>query len=623
MAVFVIVAALNVVFSVFRVRADLTEGKLNSLSAGTRAILSKLDVPVTIRFYASQSENALPVELRPFAARVEDFLEEYRQASNGKIELQKLDPKPDTDAEDSANLDGIEPRMNESGQPVYLGISFTSVDQKVALPFLGPQRERQLEYDITRSISQVTTTKKPVIGIMTTLPMMGSAMDMNMMMMGQQGRRAWIIVDELRNLFEVRELGMETTEIPSDVEVLLIAHPVGITEQAEFAIDQFILKGGKVIAFLDPYNFTTAGARNQMSGPPQGSTLAKLLGAWGLGFDETMVVADGTFRTVIDRGSGREDMLAVLSLTKDAINSGDIVTGELESLLLPMPGAITGKPVEGLRQDILLHSSDHSQLIETFRAQSGGNDLIETFRPSGTKYTLALRLTGKFKTAFPDGPPKAASSQSTETPADGDADEAKAEGEEKASALKEGQRESSVIIFADSDILYDEFAVTVRQFFNRQMMIPMNENLNIVANAVEQLAGDENLISIRSRGDANRPFTVIRDLENAAEEKFRAQMADYTAQLSEIRSKLSEIETSKQPGQKVILTPEMQADLVDLRKKEVELDRTVRELRRQLRRDVDNLQTTLKWLNIAGMPLLVIAIGATVVVLRRRRQAAH
>jgi ABC-type uncharacterized transport system involved in gliding motility auxiliary subunit len=233
---------------------------------------------------------------------------------------------------------------------------------------------------------------------------------------------------------------------------------------------------------------------------------------------------------------------------------------------------------------------------------------------------MALRLTGKFKTAFPDGAPK----PTEETPADPTKpEEKKPEDPNKPAALKEGKAETSILLFADSDFLYDEFSVRVGNLFGQPVRVPMNENLNLVANAVEQLSGDSNLISIRSRSEANRPFTVIRDLETAAEEKFRGQVAEYTSQLTEIRGKLSEIESSKQPGQKMILSPEMQADLMGLRKKEAELDKTVRELRRQLRRDVEKLQGGLKWGNIFGMPLLVIAIGATVVVFRRRRQAAH
>jgi ABC-type uncharacterized transport system involved in gliding motility auxiliary subunit len=628
--VLVLFVALNVIAGGVRLRADLTENNLNTLSPGTRAILKKLDTPVTIRFYLSQSENALPVDLRPFTTRVADLLEEIRNASGGKIEGQRLDPKPDTDAEDSATLDGIEPRMNESGQPVYMGLAFTCVDQRVAIPFLNPARERQLEYDIARSISQVTSTKKAVVGVMTTLPMFGTSMDMNMMMMGQRGRPPWIIIEELQRLFDVRDLGMDVKEIPADVQVLIVAHPAGITESAQFAIDQFILRGGKLVAFLDPLSFTQS-AQNRMPqmAPPQGSSLPKLLEAWGLTFDETMVVADATHRTLIDRGSGREDMLAVLSLTSDAVNSDDVVTGEIESLLLPMPGAFDGNPSEGLRKDILLSSSKEAQLVETFRAQAGGNDLIESFRPSGDSYALAVRLTGKFKTAFPDGPPAAAKPEGEDNTAEG-ADQQKEEkpkddaaaAEKKPESLKESTVETSILLFADSDLLYDEFSVRVGNLLGQEIRMQMNENLTLVMNAVEQMTGDANLISIRSRGDANRPFTVIRDLENAAEEKFRSRVAEFTAELSEVRSKLSDIESSRKPGQNIILSPEMQADLLGLRKKEAELDKTVRELRRQLRRDVETLQTSIKWLNILGMPALVVGLGVTVVAVRRRRQAA-
>ncbi len=635
-AVFVILAALNAVFGAVRLQADLTENRINTLSDASRDIMRNLEAPVTLRFYVSQSENAMPVDLRPFAGRVEDLLDAYRQANSGRVEVLKIDPEPDTEAEDSARLDGIEARLNESGQPVYLGLSFTSVDRKTALPFLSPQRERQLEYDITRAISEVTQPSRPVVGVMTSLPMMGAGMDM--MMMGQPQRPSWLVMQELERLFEVREIGMGAEKIPEEVRTLVVVHPTGLTPAAEFAIDQFILRGGRLIAFLDPFSFLQSMQQRNpmmMQQPPQGSTLPELLDAWGLTLELDKVVADATFRTALDRGSGREDMLAVLSLGQEAANADDIVTGELENLLLPMPGALTGKPAEGLSMDVLLSSSEEAELVETFRAQMGGNNLIESFRPSGTRYNLAVRLTGKFKTAFPDGNPakpaaeeetaEEAGSEDAETEAADGADSEAASPTEEAGpeALKEGAEENSVILVADSDLLYDEFLSTRRNLFGQEIVIPINENLDFALNAIEQMSGDSRLIAIRSRGETSRPFTVIRDLENKAEERFRERVAEFEAELNDVRAKLQDLNQAKQPGeQQIILSPEVQEQLVELQRKEAELNKTVRDLRRQLRRDVEVLEARIKWFNIVGMPLLVIAAGAVVIAIRKGRTAA-
>ncbi len=619
-AVLIILTALNALIGLIKLRLDFTEEKLHTLSDGTREVLKKLDTPVTIRFYASRSTPEFPTPLRVFADRVGDLLDEYRRASNGKVEVIKIDPKPDSDAADSARLDGIQAQPLPSGVPVYLGISVGFLDKKSTIPAVGPERERLLEYDITRAISEVIAEKKPVVGIMGALPINGSPGGMNPMMGG--GQRPWIIANELRRQFEVRDVPMTVENIPADVDLLLVAHPVGISEQTEFAIDQFLLRGGKLIAFLDPLSFHTTLQQQQnpmamMMGmqAPQPSNLPRLLAAWGLSFDTDKVVADSRYRTQINRGRGPEDLLAVLSLDRDATNNDDTVTAQIESLLLPMPGSFTGKPSEGLKMDLLIESSTESQLVETFRAQVSSEVLKNNFAPSGEKKLLALRLSGKFKTAFPNGKPEASSENEN-------SDAPKAAQQSSAESLKESQRETSVILFADSDILADQFCVQVRDFLGQQLVIPFNENLDMVLNSIEQLAGDAELIKVRSRGAASRPFKVVADMQSKAEARFRSRIAELESELSTASARLSELQASKEPGQKFILSPEQQLEIQRFQRKEAEVRRELKEVRRQLRQDIDALQNNLKFMNIALMPFLVVVAGISVAIYRKKKTAA-
>jgi ABC-type uncharacterized transport system involved in gliding motility auxiliary subunit len=296
-AMFLIIVIVNALASTLRTRVDLTAEHAYTLSNGTRSILAKLDTPIQIRFYCTRGDNRMPVFLKTYAQRVEDLLGEYRQASKGQIEIQKLDPVPDSEAEDSAKLDGIEGQARMDGEPIYLGLSISMLDQKQALPFLAPDRERLLEYDISRAISRVTSNERPVIGVMSSLPYGGTPSNPMMARMGQQGQQPWAIISELKRDFTIKDVSVTAEEIPSDVKVLLLMHPKGISDAVQYGIDQFVLRGGKLIAFLDPQSvLDRSGAGNPM-GMSMGSksSIDKLMSTWGVSFDSTKVVADLDF----------------------------------------------------------------------------------------------------------------------------------------------------------------------------------------------------------------------------------------------------------------------------------------------------------------------------------------
>src|SRR5687767_11588504 len=408
-AMFLILVAANLIGSAAKKRVDLTDEKLYTLSKGTKEILKKLDGPVEVRFYCTEGEKEMPLHLKAYAQRVEDLLAEYKQHAKGNVEIRKLNPKPDSDAEDSARLDGIEPQMLQSGEHLYLGLAINYLDAKSALPFLSPEREKLLEYDISRAITRVVSPQRPVVGVMTALPMFGNPMNPMMARMGQQPQDPWVVVSELQRDFTVRQIQMDVDKIDDDIKVLVLAHPKEISDKAQYAIDQFILRGGRLIAFLDGQAIMDQSKNPQNPMMPNfnaNSSLEKLLKAWGIQFDTTKVAADMNFATRFQRNNRQETAAAVLSLNASGINKGDIATEQLDNLLLPFSGVFTGTPVEGLKQDVLLKTTPKSQLVEGFMAHMGGENILKDFKASGTAYPLAIRLTGKFKTAYPDGKPK-------------------------------------------------------------------------------------------------------------------------------------------------------------------------------------------------------------------------
>ncbi len=618
-----ILVGLGVIAGVAKVRMDLTADKLYTLSDGSRKILGKLDTKVTIHFYCTQSENEMPVMLKNYARRVEDLLSEYRQASGGNIEIQKFDPQPDSDAEDLARIDGVEGQSLSQGglvglgEKVFLGLAVTCLDQKTALPFLDPNRERLLEYDLTRAISQVVRTEKPNLALMSGLPVFGQPGNPMMARMGQKGQDPWVFVTELKRDFNVKQIEMTAEKIDDDVHVLVVVHPSNISEKTQFALDQFVLRGGKLVAFLDPLSSVDAanamGAQNMLQRAASGgSTLDKLLKAWGLEFDINKVVADQTYRTMLMRGETPSPEPTWLSLTSEGIDQTDVVTSQIDSILLPFPGAFTGTPATGLKQTVLLKSSANSQLVDKMMAQFGGAG--KDFTPSGKQYSLALRLVGKFKTAFPDGKPES-------KPAD-KADAKDKPADKKDDSLKESKTDGVVILVGDTDLLYDNYAVQIQNFFGQKLISPRNGNLNLLQNMVEQLMGDNNLIGVRSRSVQNRPFTLVKQKQAQAEENYRAKIKELEQKLTDAQQKINSLQTTKDKNQRFVLSPEQQEEVKKFHREEAQVKKDLKELRKQLRKDIDSLETRLKWINIAGMPFLVTAAGISLAIFKRKKTAA-
>jgi ABC-type uncharacterized transport system involved in gliding motility auxiliary subunit len=551
----------------------------------------------------------MPVTLKTYAQRIDDLLNEYRQASKGLIEIQRLDPEPDSDAEDSARLDGVQGQPLPDGQRIYLGLSVTQLDQKQAVPFLAPDRERLLEYDISRAIVRVTQTNKPTIGVMSSLPIMGTPM---MPMEQQAGDQPWAIISELQRDFNVKEVEMTAEQIPDDIKVLMVIHPRTITETGQFAIDQFVLRGGRLLVFLDPKAMLDRMGEG-MTAPPSTSTLDKLLPAWGLSFDTKQAVADMNY--VARTRQGRAP--AILVLTEAAMNKEDIVTADADNLVMAMAGTLSGTPAQGLKETVLIKSSTNSELVDLMMAQFGGESIASGFTPSGKEFPLALRLTGKFKTAFPEGKPKPKPSEET-------ANEEKKEGEKTGPVLKESAKETTVVLVGDTDMLQDQIAIReVPNPLGPRWIMPANGNLGFAQGVIEQLSGDSDLISVRSRASRERPFTVVKKIQADAEANYRSKIKELETSLSDTQKKVSELQKGKQEGQQFILSPEQQQELSNFQKKETEVKTELKKVRKQVRAEIDSLETRIQWLNIAAMPAIVAVSGLGLALWRRRTSRAR
>jgi ABC-type uncharacterized transport system involved in gliding motility auxiliary subunit len=585
-ALFLVLVALNFLLARAPGRIDLTEGDLYTLSPGTQRILAGLETPVRLKLYMTQGE-AVPVPLRGFARRVEDLVDEFKQQAGSKLIVEKLDPKPDSEIEDAAQLDGVEPQQLQSGESFYLGVAVTQLDRKQTLPAIVPQRERQLEYDLLRAIARVGTTDRPKIGLMAGLPVLGEKFNP----FTRQASEPWVLANELRRDYDVKTVPLSAKEIDKDIGVLLVIHPRDLQKETEQALDQFVMRGGKLVAFVDPYAYFDQNAQMPGMPPaPSSSTLPTLFKAWGVQMDPGKVIADVVFAS----GGGQRYTPTVLSLNRSAFNREDVVAGSIETLLYAFGGAFEVKAAEGLAVTELVRSSPNSMLVDNADATKSGDEATKRFQPSGKAFPLALRLSGKFRSAFPEAP------------------------------LRETTRENSVVLVADVDLLADGAAVDVQEIFGRRVVVPSNGNLAFAVGLVEQLAAGEDLTSLRSRAAAFRPLTVVRELEAEAQKEYFGKIQSLEDELQKTTAKLQELQKSQGPAGKSaqLMTPEQQAELERFRKTVAETRLALKEVRKNLRQDAEGLVFWTKVANIAFVPLLVAFAGLLVAFVRRRRTTA-
>ena len=592
--------------------ADFTENKTHTLSAGTRAILTQLDTPVVMRYYATRDSNYMPEQLKLHMRRVDDLLKEYSNISKGKLRLENLDPQPDTDAEDSANLDGINgQRMNE--QNLYFGVAISCLDKTSVLPFLNPNEETMLEYQLSKAIAEVSTATKPKIGIMSALDLKGTPA----MMPGQPPAQGWVIYQQLKQSFDLVDISMEAATIdPKQIKVLLLFHPAGITPEAEYSVDQYLLNGGTVVACLDPYSVAaqmTNPAGNPMMGQQQSnpttSTLPTLLSAWGVNFESGLVLADPTSATKL--GGGREG-IAVLTLVKDSMPEKDnVITKDLGSVTLFLPGAFTKTGAAGITAHTLIKSSTRAGFVDSLKASQLDPTLARTLRSNGTAYDLVTHLSGKFKSAFPDGKPK----PTTQGTANKDAP--------KPESLKEATANGNVFLIGDVDAFYDRFAYNVQNFGGTQMATPSNGNASLLFNLLDQAIGSKYLIGSRSRSAIARPFTVVQKMEADFNKTVGVKIEEFQVKQKAAQEKLSDLQAQKSRGSELYLSPAQEAEIKKLREEQVEYSKLIRGQEKDLRRQKDKLASSITLLNVAAMPALVVFIGFALFIKRRSATRAR
>jgi ABC-type uncharacterized transport system involved in gliding motility auxiliary subunit len=645
------------------VRADLTEYNVYTPSEGTKAILSRLETPVEIRYYVTDDSKVMSPNERNRARRVSELLNDLVQyaptkeieVTNDKgefeskkvkmLSVKKLNPEPNTDAEDSAIIDGLQAGVSpETNNEVYFGIAIQCLDSVETIPFVPAKPETALEYELARSISSVHGGKSKKIAVMTSMPIAGG-FGGNFQAPPQN---PWMFYELLGKDYELETIPPTATEIPAGVTTLIVVHPHDITEEGQFAIDQYLLKGGNVIAFVDPnffYARAMAGGQPQIPGmPPQGgpgpsSDLDKLFKAWGVTYDMNRVLADLDFGTeIIRRGNFSPTFL---TLTRQSLGSdpkapglNDPMTNMLNQLNMLTPGAFEVSPPAGITADSLILSSNENQLIGSFDADptaEGGSDRIrEKFDPLGKPRALVVRLSGEFPTAFPEGNPAKKDEAAKEEGADAKKDDAKEkEGEakkEEDTSLKKATAPGRVLLIADVDFIYDENVVVRQQIPGLNISVPQmrNENLTLVQNAAEQMSGDPDLIKVRSRTGMSRPFTKQNEWYREAQEKYSAEVAEFSQKAKDAEAKLNEIiQRTPENIDQALLSPEVQAELKKLQKEEVEFRRRERELQKEVTREFRQKLATFKFGATFAMPVLVIVSGILIAIGRRRAIAAR
>jgi ABC-type uncharacterized transport system involved in gliding motility auxiliary subunit/ABC-type transport system involved in multi-copper enzyme maturation permease subunit len=589
-----------IVNSIHSLRYDATQDDLYTLNQGTKSIINKLKYPISVRFYCSFKDNRLPVQLRGYADRINDLLREYAVLSKGKIVVERFDPVPDSDYETSAVIDGIQGQMLKNGEKCYFGIAFSCMGKNEVISFLNPAGEKTIEYDITRAIYDVTNFKKPTIGILSSLPVMGGFS--GAIPLRSNKKMPWIFVQELQKVFDVDKLDYDTEKINKNVDVLLVVHPKNISLATQFAIDQFILNGGKMIAFLDPYCITdNILARSQyvpVNDPsPTASSLNNLLKAWGLTFsidDQVVISPQNAFKPT---NSMEKEHPAIIEISgKSFLNQDNIVTANLNKLDFVFAGAFDGDVKPGLQKDVLIKTDRYSNIFNGFSINIPSEYIMNNFTSGKKPLDLCLEVSGDFSTAFPD--------------------KVKEENSKKQTYLMKSKTPSSVILVGDADMLFNPFCVAKKQVYEQTVIDVINSNLDFVLNAVDQQSGSQDIIKIRTRGTKKRGFVKFDQIFNNAKKKYRKQISVLEKQLTETSKFVKDIQ-QKQTDNKAIKLNDEQINTIRKHKLEQrDTERKLRELRKRLREELDSLKLRIQLMDIAFPPLLVIIIGIIVSVMR-------
>ncbi len=596
-------------------RLDLTENRLYTLSQGTKNILDAIDEPITLRYYFSQKLLVGVPGVANYGRRVRELLEEYAALAGTKLKLTVVDPEPFSDNEDQAvqyGLQGVP--VDSAGSLAYFGmVGSNATDDRETIAFFQPEREQSLEYDITRIIYKLSHPKQRVVGVLTTLPMNGGSQQ-PFMTASAAGAHEWVIMSQLRQQFNVRPLDPSVDKIDDDIDVLLLVHPKSLSDKTLYAIDQFVLAGGRVMVFVDPFSESDTplrDAQNPMTAAtaPRASNPAKLFDAWGVELLPGKIATDRLAATRVSTTGRRMrmvDYVAWLSLKPENFNTNDFATAELHDLTMATPGVLQKKDGGTTEFTPLLTTSNQAMEVPQNRIQFGPDPagLLRDYQPGGNKLVLAARVSGKVKTAFPGGPPGKEKDKDKGT---------------KATGLTESKDAINVVVVADTDLLSDRFWVDVKNFFGRRMAMPRADNATFVINAIDNLSGNNDLISLRSRGESARPFDKVLALKRDAEQRFRDEERRLRARLDETQRKLNELQRQKQDNNALILSDEQRRELDKFRAQQVQTRKELRNVQHELGKSIEQLGARLKFINIALIPILIVMFAAALGLYRMRR----
>jgi len=593
-------------------RVDLTQNRLYTLSRGTQQVLADLQEPVNLYLYFSREAAAKQAPLLlPYANRVREFLEELATRSGGKVHLRIVDPQPFSDDEDHAAEFGLQPLQAGGGDALYFGLTGTnSTDGRASIPSFQADREEFLEYDVAKLINELGTPKKPVIGLMSSLGLQGQFNPRT----GQMGE-PWPILTQLQDLFTMRTLTADVDHIDKDVDVLMLVHPKRWPAKTLYAIDQFVMRGGRVLLFVDPNaGGDTSGQdpSNPLAGAmaDHSSDLVPLLAAWGVDYDPTKVIGD------LERGlEVRTSMQAppirhigILGLGHGDMNEKDVVSASLDKINLATVGFLTAHPGAKTTFEALLQSSARAAPIpaQRFNALMDPATLRDGFKPTGIRYALAARITGAVESAYPQGPPP------DQKPASGP----------PAAHLAKSASPANIVIIADTDLLMDYMWVQTREVFGQRVAQAFANNGDLVANVLDNLSGTSALISVRGRATFSRPFERVEALRRRADDRLRGKALELQAELQQTETKLTQLQSKRNDQSSLMLSPEQEAELKRFVAEKARVRRELRETQRGLDVDINRLNSWLKVINIAIAPLGVAVAGVIILSLRRRRKSA-
>ncbi|HYK80635.1 MAG TPA: Gldg family protein [Micropepsaceae bacterium] len=624
----VLFVSLNIVANTWlgTAQLDLTQNSLFTVSPGTKATLDKLPEPVTLRFYFSREPATSYATIVAYAQRVRDLLQEYAALGHGKVIVEEIDPRPFTPAEDEAVAQGLTGAPTQEGDNVYFGLVGTNtLAGHEVIPFFDQSREEYLEYDLTSMVDKLSVPQKPKLGVLSALPLEAGAGGLQAALQGNS--QPYVIYQQLRDTFDVQMLDpMMIDRIPEGISTLLVVHPANFDASVQYAIDQFVMKGGHAIVFVDPMSEASAaqGPGPQDQGDKTSSTLGPVLTAWGVDFDPTKVVTDADLAQPVQFGgpTGQPqviDYIAWLRMTPLNFNTSDPITANLQVLNVATAGAL--KPHQGATTKFvpLLTSSSRAALIDSMlvRVVQNPSDLLRRFEPTGEKFVIGARISGPAKTAFPNGAPNAPPKPPAEPGAAPKPDNGALPAQVK------DAKDINVVVVADSDLLDDRFWVQVQNLLGQRVATPSADNGALVMNAVENMMGSNGLISLRTRERSARPFVVVDRIRRDAEGRFLAEQQALTEKVNTTQANLRALQGQNQqnPNGAPVLNKDQQAQIDKLRRDLVDTRASLRQVQASLRQNVESLGTLLAFLNIALVPILIGAAAIVLSFLRRRRRA--